>query len=336
LQDNNKLIINRLTALWALNECGIGGFMHAFRSPFTGIIVGGVSILLITLIASYATNLRSTLIKALSIVLLVKLSVSPHSPIPAYLAVSFQGILGMVLFSLLPVNKATIIFLGVLTYLESAFQKVIVLTIIYGQSLWNAIDSYGVWISTNFNFLSLNISSKHLILVYLIFYGVSGFLVGLIIVKVHVAVHSIKMPDNFNPPLLDIATNSKTKRPKKKMNLILFWCITLVVILIPLLFFNSKNNGWKTGLYVVARSLIIIGTWYIIIGPLILNLLNKFLQKRRSQYQTELQQTLLLLPHLKSIVNYVWKESKSLKGLNRIQYFISRSIVYSFHFKTSK
>jgi hypothetical protein len=311
--------------------------MHAFSSPFTGIIVGGVSILLITLIASYAKNLRSTLIKALIIVLLVKLSVSPHSPLPAYLAVSFQGILGIILFSLLPVNRVTIVLLGVLTYLESALQKVIVLTIIYGQSLWNAIDSYGAWISTKFNSLALNISSKHLILVYLIFYGVSGFLAGLLILRVYKAVHSIKLPDNFNPPVLDIATDPKTKHPKKKRKLILFWCITVVVILFPLIFFNSNNNnGWKTGLYVVARSLIIIGTWYIILGPLTLKLLNKFLQKRRSQYQTELQQTLLLLPHLKSIVNYVWKESKSLKGLNRVQYFISRSIVYSFHFKTSK
>jgi hypothetical protein len=51
---NNKSIIDKLTALWALNESGLGGFLHVFNSPFSGLIVGGVSILLISLIAYYA------------------------------------------------------------------------------------------------------------------------------------------------------------------------------------------------------------------------------------------------------------------------------------------
>ena len=79
----NKIVVERLTALWALNECGLGGFMHAFGSPFTGIIVGGFSVLLITLIAKHTDHIWSTLVKAISIVLLIKLSVSPHSPITA-------------------------------------------------------------------------------------------------------------------------------------------------------------------------------------------------------------------------------------------------------------
>ena len=67
---NNKIAIERLTALWALNECGLGGVMHAFKLPFTGILVGGVSVLLITLIALFATKIGPALIKALTIVLL--------------------------------------------------------------------------------------------------------------------------------------------------------------------------------------------------------------------------------------------------------------------------
>ncbi len=48
--------IHKLTALWALNESGLGGFLHVFNTPFTGLIVGGISILLISLIAYYATT----------------------------------------------------------------------------------------------------------------------------------------------------------------------------------------------------------------------------------------------------------------------------------------
>ena len=65
---NNKLIIDRLTALWALNESGLGGFLHVFNAPLTGLIVGGIAILLISLIAYYAENKWQAVLKALIIV----------------------------------------------------------------------------------------------------------------------------------------------------------------------------------------------------------------------------------------------------------------------------
>ncbi|KIA86019.1 hypothetical protein SAMN05421876_11631 [Kaistella jeonii] len=48
---NDKITIEHLTALWALNECALGGIVHAFKLPFTVFFVGGISELLITLIA---------------------------------------------------------------------------------------------------------------------------------------------------------------------------------------------------------------------------------------------------------------------------------------------
>src|SRR5690606_19472551 len=89
---NTKSIIEKLTALWALNECGLGGFMHVLNSPFTGVIVGGISILLISLIAFYAENKWQSILKALLIVLIIKMGVSPYSPFAAYIAVSFQAV----------------------------------------------------------------------------------------------------------------------------------------------------------------------------------------------------------------------------------------------------
>ena len=96
---SNKSIIDKLTALWALNESGLGGFLHVFNSPFTGLIVGGIAILLISLIAYYAENKWQAILKALVIVLIIKMAVSPYSPFAAYIAVSFQAILGAFLFS---------------------------------------------------------------------------------------------------------------------------------------------------------------------------------------------------------------------------------------------
>ena len=96
---NNKFIIDKLTALWALNESGLGGFLHVFNTPFTGLIVGGIAILLISLIAYYAENKWQAIFKALVIVLIIKMAVSPYSPFGAYVAVSFQALFGPLLLT---------------------------------------------------------------------------------------------------------------------------------------------------------------------------------------------------------------------------------------------
>lgn len=332
---NNRLAIERLTALWALNECGLGGFMHAFGSPFTGIVVGGISILLISLIATHTKTVVPTLIKALSIVLLVKLSVSPHSPITAYIAVAFQAFLGMFLYSLFSVNRFTVVLLGGVTFLESALQKLLTLTIIYGQSLWDAVALYTAWVSDKLAFLQLTISSKTLIALFITFYVCAGISVGFLIVRVMKLMQTVEVSQlNLNPTALQ---PSMKKNPAVRSNkLVLFWVVTLVIIMLPLFFFNTEFGGLKKGLYLIARSFLILVLWYKILGPLFLKGLNKLLSKRQSAYKTDIQNTLDLLPHLRIIIRYAWQDSGSLKGLNRMQHFLARSIVYSVQYNPIK
>jgi hypothetical protein len=336
MNHNNRLIIERLTALWALNECGLGGFMHAFSSPFTGIVVGGISILLISLIALYSKDIRTSLIKALSIVLLVKLSVSPHSPITAYFAVSFQAFLGIGLFSLFSVNRFSVVLIGILTFLESAVQKLFTLTIIYGQSLWEAIDAYSVWISAKISLINLNLSSSVLIFIYVSFYAISGLLIGVLILRIIRLIQLVEVPKLDTLSLRSNEVTAKKNKSIIKAKYILFWSITLVMILLPLIYFKNEFGGWKTGLYVIARSILIISLWYLVLGPLLIKGLNQVLSRRQSQYQSDLQRTLLLLPHLNSVVSFAWQDSGSHKGLNRMQHFLAKSIVFSIHFNPSK
>jgi len=330
------LVIERLTALWALNECGLGGFMHAFGSPFTGILVGGISILLITLIATHTKTLVPVLIKALSIVLLVKLSVSPHSPITAYIAVSFQAFLGLLLYRLFSVNHVTVVLLGVVTFLESALQKLLTLTIIYGQSLWDAADVYTAWISDKLAFLEVAISAKTLMLLFITFYACAGVFVGILIIRVRQLIQTVDI-SQLDKNLSELQSNSIEKKPTRRSNkLVLFWASTLVLILLPIFFFHDELGGVKKGVYVIARSLLILVLWYTVIGPMLLKGLNKILLKRQSTYKSDIQNTLNLLPYLRSIIRFAWLDSSSLKGVNRIQHFLARSIVYSVHYNPIK
>ena len=42
-KEERTIAIQRLTALWALNECGLGGILHAVKSPFTGLVLGSIA-----------------------------------------------------------------------------------------------------------------------------------------------------------------------------------------------------------------------------------------------------------------------------------------------------
>ena len=102
---NNSIIIWRITALWGFSESALGGILHAFKIPVTGLFVGSAAVIFITLIAYFShetsdTLLRKgTILKATFTVLIIKGFVSPYTPVTAYFAVLLQGFMGEILFS---------------------------------------------------------------------------------------------------------------------------------------------------------------------------------------------------------------------------------------------
>lgn len=71
IHSSSDYLIARLTALWALAESGLGGYMHAMKIPFTGIVLGGTAIVVISLIAWFSTTPFKSIIRATLLVLLV-------------------------------------------------------------------------------------------------------------------------------------------------------------------------------------------------------------------------------------------------------------------------
>ncbi|WP_047550779.1 hypothetical protein [Psychroserpens sp. Hel_I_66] len=331
---SNKSIIDKLTALWALNESGLGGFLHVFNTPFTGLIVGGVSILLISLIAFYAENKWQAIIKALLIVLIIKMAVSPYSPFGAYVAVSFQALFGAFLFSNFSWKGATLIILGIVTFLESALQKLLILTIVYGEGLWKAINMYGVWVQEKLNFISETSTSSVLVTTYLVVYGICGILAGLFIKSIINIISNKKETDFYIEP--DSPGSEKKPRTTSfKSKIIWVWLITVAVIVLAFTFFGGDLLGWKKGIYIMLRSFLILMLWYLIIGPLLLKLIRKYLNKKESQYKEDITNAMDLFPYFIQIISFTWQETKHLKGYTRFKYFIANSISNCIHFKMS-
>lgn len=329
---NNTSIIHKLTALWALNESGLGGFLHVFNTPFTGLIVGGIAILLISLIGYYAENKWQVILKALLIVLIIKMAVSPYSPFGAYAAVSFQALFGALLFTKFSWKGATLMVLGIVTFLESAVQKIFILTVVYGNGLWEAIDIYGAWIQKKMEFVSETSTTSVLITIYLLVYGICGLLAGVFIKSMIIIIANKKEVDFYIKPNT-LYLDKTTSKVSFKTKVIWVWLITVAIIVLAFSLFGGDLLGWKKGVYIMLRSFFILMLWYLIIGPLLLKLVRKYLIKKESQYEEDITNAMDLFPYFRQIILYTLKETKDLKGYTRFKYFIANSISNCIHFK---
>ena len=175
---NKSQAINRLTALWALNESGLGGLLHAAKFPFTGIFVGGFAVILISLIAFYSDFSFKSILKATWLVIIMKAAVSPHSPFPAYLAVAFQGVFGAVLFALVRNFRIATIVFGAIALFESAIQKILLTVLFFGSSFWKSLDEFVQSTLSTFNLPHDFSASETVAFSYVLIYIIIGIFLG--------------------------------------------------------------------------------------------------------------------------------------------------------------
>ncbi|MBT6236499.1 MAG: hypothetical protein HOI49_10485 [Bacteroidetes bacterium] len=333
MQRNSK-IITRLTALWALSEAGLGGVLHAIQSPFTGLFVGGFAIVLVSLIAYFSDNKWESIVRSLLIVLIIKLAVSPHSPPTSYLAVSFQAAMAGLIYSKLSLSKWSAMLLGVVTLIESAIQKLLVLTLIYGRSIWDALNSFSGYVVEKMGFLGNVFSASALITIYLWLYAILGLIVGYIIYDI-VRYLDINQ-GNVKYQIQAIEFDNEVGVAKKRRGRWRIWVIFGIFFAFIAAYYFIVSDGdavWKNWLYIFLRSTGILLLWYYALVPLFKWLFGNFLASKKHKVQTEIDETLTLLPYLRKVTKLAWQENKDEKGLNRLRNFMGDAILYSIHLK---
>ena len=336
-QPASPYIINRLTALWGLNEAGLGGIMHAIKSPFTGIFVGGIAIILIAMIAYHADNKIKAILKATSIVLIIKALASPHAPFPAYLAVGFQGIMGAALFGIIPSYRLAALILGIIGLTESALQKIIAVTLIYGNSLWESIDLFSNSIFQEFG-LTTSGQNFHisiiLISLYLGLYLLAGFVIGYLAGSMPAELkRTLTQHTEILSQKLSVLNQSAwpavvTPRPFWKRTAFRI-SVVLVAIMIILTVLNPQVKGISQAIYVLIRTCVIISFWYFAAAPLLNKLLTRFLSRKKQKYTSEVEQIVFLLPHLRGAAVIIWNDSAQFHLLRRLKYFLLTLIAYA-------
>lgn len=319
--DQRHHAIKRLTALWAFTESGLGGIMHALQIPFTGLLVGGMALVMITLIAELSDGNYRHILKSAVIVLIVKAMVSPHTPPPAYIAVSFQALMGFTLFRLLKLNFVSILLLASVAMVESAIQKILVLTLFLGKSLWNALDEMMAMLAKQFG-SSLTNGSYWIIGIYILIYLVGGIFIAILTWRTIKGFNTAPPVLQFDPGTIPVADPISPVRKKRFQRIIVLIMVMLVLSALLFVFAADVKTGWLAVLRTISWTISAILTWYLIIGPLFTKAIQKLLQKKQSKYADEVSGALAFLPVLRHLSVLAWQQSSTQPGYKRWYVFV--------------
>lgn len=327
--------VEKITALWALSESVLGGILHALKLPFRGMIISSAAVILIGMIAKFS-NKHGQIIKSTLLVIFIKASISPHSPVTAYLSVFIQGLLGELFFFSKKIRLLSTLLLGISVSLLSGFQRIFVLTLIYGNTLWKTIDDLLNFIA--YEWLHLNIVnpiefSFILIGVYVGMHIIIGFAAGILAYTIPKSVED-KLNEPATPiPLTDqlstVYNLSKQKKRKwlKTSTLVIFILSTSLIVLsyfYPL----SDNTIINDILIMLGRSIIIMLIWFYFLAPLVTKYIKNIFHQRQGEYARDINSILIFLPSLKNLVAASWKRSLNFKGLKRLNSFLIITLVY--------
>jgi hypothetical protein len=317
-------IVFRLTALWALAESGLGGWMHALKLPFTGFFVGGFAIIIISLIARFGSP--KDVVKATIIVLLIKAAVSPHSPPPAYLAVAFQGFLGALLYRVLPFSIASV-FLGIIAMVESALQMLIIATIIYGKSLWQAIDSFFKGLVREFHLPADLSFSFWIIIAYTAIYATWGLILGIWMIRLPQQIE--RKANTIGIVVTEKTVMDQKTRRKGTVSKIFTYLIVLTAILLIFLF-DKSTMGKAT--YVVIRTFAVLAFLIWVVNPVFKWLMQFWLKRSRGKVNRSVEEIISTLPELRGYLKPAFARAKEKHtGLARYKEFVLIMIVLTLY-----
>ena len=323
MNNHSSSTVMRLTALWALSESGLGGIMHAFKIPFTGFFLGGFAIVIVTLLAAVAEQKAKAIMQATLLVVLVKAAASPHSPPMAYIAVAFQGLVGALFYGLIPSLRFAAPWFGAVALLESAVQKFLVMTLLFGKSVWEALDLFVAGILKDFHINNEFSFSYWLMGIYTIVYVVWGFMLGWWASGQWDRMYKQKeeVMKRYQE-LTSVSTNLPSSKKKSYK-----WLSALAILLFIVGVFSWNNLGGKAG-YAVLRTIAALLLIWFVLNPVLKWLIQRWVSKQRANNQQQVTTILALVPELKNLVQPAYElASQQHQGLRKYKVFVEHLLV---------
>jgi hypothetical protein len=323
------LLLARLVALWALSEALLGGVLHAFKLPVTGLLVGGVAVVVLRLLGHYSRQ-PGTVLRGLLVVLTIKALLSPHTSPNAYVAVAFQGLVGELLSWGKAFPRLRGVLLGVLTMVESAGQRVLMLWLMGGKALPAAFNAFvqglvGQQATSGGPDYALWLVAAYFGAHALVGAGLGWWAGSLPALLPRLAQQYAWLriwPDEETNTALPEPAAGRARRRRVSQLLVLCWGAGLALWL-------AAHFGWAPAVAadrhklggLLLRSVLVYGTWTLLLGPLFASWLRQWLTRPRGRWAADLQHTLALLPATRQLVQQCWRLSAGHRGWRRLRWF---------------
>lgn len=238
------------------------------------------------------------------------------------------------LFALLPFDRLSALILGILALLESACQKLLVMHLLFGRSLWESIDALGVSAAKQLAILGEFSLTKGVVFLYIGIYAVGGIFWGIIGGYAAAGLSARFPPEGWQNKLSAAAKSNKNfVEPKKKRYKRILTLVTGFMVLLLLVFFLPQENLASRLIQLMLRFWLIVGIWYWLLAPLLMKGIRLLLRDRSSVYEQELKQVFDFLPALRLITAKAYEDSSQFPVWNRIPEFLLRMVTYSLSFK---
>ena len=324
-----KQLYYRLIALWAVCEGVLGGIIHGFQIPISGLFVGGAAVVIICMMGYFVPR-KGAILQATLLVEIFKMMLSPQSPLPAYLAVAFQGVMGELFFFNKRFYKISCVLFAAIALFESAIQRIITMTLIYSNEFWKEMDAFinGITGQTEVARYSYYIAGGYVLL-----HIVAGIAIGIFAAGIPSKLNKWKQEKQFvisSNEIPQAEIESKYKRKKIwKNSLLIIWLILLLLFLQSTLHIGEPLLAADAILQILVRSFLILLTWYFLVSPVILYFLKKYLSRQKEKSQNTINEIVLLIPSTRLLIENSWKLSANKKGLGRFNRFIQIVLVNS-------
>jgi hypothetical protein len=294
-----------LVAFWAFVESGLGGLMHAFHLPFTGIFIGGAAVASLAAMAAvlkgqdHRTGLGRQLMAATLWVMLVKLLVSPQSPPTSYIAVAFQGVMAAAIYSIVPSFRVASFLFAVIAMLESALQKLLILFLVFGTEFWESLNIWMLSVSKQLAQVPLGLNA--LAGAYVALYALWGLYLAyrISIWPKRFAAHSEELKKAFS-----VWEGSVTEVRAAKRSKTVRWVLLAVAVLV--FYLLPSYEAWSTLVRALAFSVALYG-----LAPMLMRYWRQRLEKK--QQSPEVQAILSRVDSQGDLFRFCW-EYHSEKG----------------------
>ena len=278
----------------------------------------------------YYSPEKSAIIKATILVCIFKLMLSPQSPFPAYVAVLFQGLAGSLFFWSKKFFRISCLLFAVLALIESAIQKVLVTTILFGMNFWKAVNDF---INGLTHQQTITNYSLYFVSIYILLHLIVGIVIGRFAGNLPQrlkGLHKFSLDVN-ETETLPVQKNQSRRSKKIKSGLLIVWIVLLLLFLQSQFHIGQPLLSSNLSLQIFIRSVLILLAWYFVVSPLIMLLMKRWLEKQKEKSQSDIHAILELLPSTKMLLVKCWQLSATRRGLNRLNEFCKMVLVNSLH-----